>query len=115
MPRGGFWQEILNSDAPLYGGSGQGNIGGVQTTPVGWHGHYQSVNVVLPPLGMVALKWDGAASVSDLGEIHPGQPSSSRSHRGSLRGDGEGGGPCDRGVSSAEPQPLMTRASSPGV
>jgi 1,4-alpha-glucan branching enzyme len=59
VPRAGFWQEILNSDATLYGGSGQGNIGGVHTTPVGWHGHYQSVNVVLPPLGMIALKWTG--------------------------------------------------------
>ncbi len=59
VPRGGYWAEILNSDAPLYGGSGQGNIGGVQTTPVGWHGHYQSVNLVLPPLGMIALKWTG--------------------------------------------------------
>jgi 1,4-alpha-glucan branching enzyme len=59
VPRGGFWEEILNSDAPLYGGSGQGNIGGVHTTPVGWHGHYQSVNLVLPPLGMIALKWTG--------------------------------------------------------
>ena len=59
VPRSGFWREILNSDATLYGGSGQGNIGGVQTTPVGWHGHYQSVNLVLPPLGIVAFKWTG--------------------------------------------------------
>ena len=34
VPRGGYWEEILNSDAPLYGGSGQGNIGGVRTAPV---------------------------------------------------------------------------------
>ncbi len=59
VPRAGFWAEVLNSDAALYGGSGQGNIGGVQTAPVGWHGHLQSVNLVLPPLGMVALKWAG--------------------------------------------------------
>ena len=59
VPRAGYWKEILNSDATLYGGSGQGNIGGVHTTPVGWHGHVQSVNLVIPPLGMVALKWTG--------------------------------------------------------
>ena len=59
VPRAGYWKEILNSDATLYGGSGQGNIGGVHTTPVGWHGHLQSVNLVIPPLGMVALKWVG--------------------------------------------------------
>ncbi|MHB1555880.1 MAG: 1,4-alpha-glucan branching protein GlgB [Isosphaeraceae bacterium] len=63
VPRGGFWREILNSDAPLYGGSGQGNIGGAETAPVGWHGQLQSVNLVLPPLGMVALKWAGARRV----------------------------------------------------
>src|SRR5271165_2723668 len=28
VPRGGRWDELLNSDAPLYGGSGQGNLGG---------------------------------------------------------------------------------------
>jgi 1,4-alpha-glucan branching enzyme len=52
----GYWQEILNSDAPLYGGSGQGNLGGVATSPVSWHGHPQSINVTLPPLGIVVFK-----------------------------------------------------------
>src|SRR4029079_1882364 len=28
VPRGGRWRECLNSDAPLYGGSGIGNFGG---------------------------------------------------------------------------------------
>ena len=37
-PGGGDWQEILNSDAPLYGGSGQGNLGGVEAAPISWHG-----------------------------------------------------------------------------
>jgi 1,4-alpha-glucan branching enzyme len=55
VPRNGTWQEILNSDAPLYGGSGQGNIGGVQSTPVQWHGQTQSVNLTLPPLATIAL------------------------------------------------------------
>jgi 1,4-alpha-glucan branching enzyme len=57
VPRAGDWAEVLNSDATLYGGSGQGNIGGVHTTPAGWHGHLQSVNLVLPPLALIALKW----------------------------------------------------------
>ena len=38
VPQGGFWQEVLNSDAPLYGGSGQGNFGGVEAVPVPCHG-----------------------------------------------------------------------------
>ena len=29
VPRGGYWEELLNSDAAVYGGSGQGNCGGV--------------------------------------------------------------------------------------
>ena len=57
VPRGGYWKEILNSDAPLYGGSGQGNIGGVTAEPVPWHGQPQSLNLTLPPLAMLAMRW----------------------------------------------------------
>jgi len=56
VPASGFWEEILNSDAPLYGGSGQGNLGGVEATPVAAFGHYQSIVVTLPPLAMVAFR-----------------------------------------------------------
>ncbi len=62
-PVGGHWLEILNSDAPIYGGSGQGNLGGVDAAPVGRHGHLHSLNLTLPPLGAVFLKPDpGEAS-----------------------------------------------------
>ena len=54
--RRGEWRELLNSDAPLYGGSGQGNAGAVHTSPVPMHGHPVSVNLTLPPLAMIALK-----------------------------------------------------------
>jgi 1,4-alpha-glucan branching enzyme len=56
VPRAGFWRELLNSDATLYGGSGMGNGGGVQSTPVASHGHYHSLNLTLPPLGVLLLK-----------------------------------------------------------
>jgi 1,4-alpha-glucan branching enzyme len=56
VPYPGYWREILNSDAPLYGGSGQGNLGGVETAPVSWHGHYQSLTVALPPLAIVLFR-----------------------------------------------------------
>ncbi|HSO71269.1 MAG TPA: alpha amylase C-terminal domain-containing protein, partial [Thermodesulfobacteriota bacterium] len=56
VPVSGFWREILNSDAPDYGGSGQGNFGGVQAFPIPAHGHYSSLNLTLPPLGIVFLK-----------------------------------------------------------
>jgi 1,4-alpha-glucan branching enzyme len=55
-PRAGFWKELLNSDSPLYGGSGQGNLGGLYTEPVGTHGRPCSLNLTLPPLGIVFLK-----------------------------------------------------------
>jgi len=56
VPVSGFWREILNSDAPDYGGSGQGNFGGLQAFPIPAHGHYSSLNLTLPPLGIVFLK-----------------------------------------------------------
>ncbi len=56
VPHGGAWTEIANSDAPLYGGSGQGNLGGIQAEPVRSHGRPFSLNAVLPPLGAVFLR-----------------------------------------------------------
>jgi 1,4-alpha-glucan branching enzyme len=46
------WNEILNSDAPLYGGSGQSNMGGLSAAPV----HGRPYSLTLPPLGVVVLK-----------------------------------------------------------
>ncbi|MDP3030763.1 MAG: 1,4-alpha-glucan branching protein GlgB, partial [Rhodocyclaceae bacterium] len=56
VPHGGYWQEILNSDASLYGGSGSGNLGGVEASPVAAQGHYHSLSLTLPPLSVVYLK-----------------------------------------------------------
>jgi 1,4-alpha-glucan branching enzyme len=55
-PRGGFWREILNSDARDYGGSGQGNLGGVEAVPIGLHGRPYSLTLTLPPLAAVFFK-----------------------------------------------------------
>jgi len=59
VPRGGFWRECLNSDAPSYGGSGQGNFGGVEASPLSAHGREHSLSLRLPPLGVVMLKAPG--------------------------------------------------------
>jgi 1,4-alpha-glucan branching enzyme len=56
VPWGGFWQEALNSDASLYGGSGQGNLGGVAASPIPMHGRPYSLNITIPPLGTVAFE-----------------------------------------------------------
>jgi 1,4-alpha-glucan branching enzyme len=55
-PSGGFWKELLNSDAVPYGGSGQGNMGGVEAAPVSVHGRPFSLTLTLPPLGALFLK-----------------------------------------------------------
>ncbi|HEY0159841.1 MAG TPA: 1,4-alpha-glucan branching protein GlgB [Thermoanaerobaculia bacterium] len=55
LPRRGHWREVLNSDAPLYGGSGQGNMGGVDAVPIPLHGRRWSAHVTLPPLGAIFL------------------------------------------------------------
>ncbi|HVT27486.1 MAG TPA: alpha amylase C-terminal domain-containing protein, partial [Lacipirellulaceae bacterium] len=55
-PRGGYWRELLNSDALEHGGSGHGNLGGVEASPVPCHGRMHSLTLTLPPLGSVFLK-----------------------------------------------------------
>ena len=59
VPRGGRWQEVLNTDAGEYWGSGTGNLGGVEANPVPAHGRNRSVTLTLPPLGAVFLKSAG--------------------------------------------------------
>jgi len=56
VPAAGFWEEILNSDAKEYGGSGMGNFGGVESNPVSCHGRFDSLTLTLPPLSTVFLK-----------------------------------------------------------
>lgn len=56
VPSRGYWKELLNSDAETYGGSGKGNMGGVDSVPVPSNGKYQSINITLPPLAVVFFK-----------------------------------------------------------
>jgi len=60
VPRGGYWQEVLNSDATLYGGSGWGNLGGVDAVPVPLHGRGHSLTLTLPALTALFFKSGGA-------------------------------------------------------
>jgi len=55
VPAAGRWRELLNTDAEIYGGSGQGNYGGVEAEPVAMHGRQHSLALVLPPLAAVFL------------------------------------------------------------
>jgi 1,4-alpha-glucan branching enzyme len=56
VPAGGFWRELLNSDAKEYGGSGMGNLGGVQAVKKEMHGRPYSLTLTLPPLAALFLK-----------------------------------------------------------
>ena len=59
LPVGGHWAEVLNSDAEVYGGSNQGNLGGVIAEEYQVHGQPFSAPLRLPPLGIIALKHQG--------------------------------------------------------
>ncbi len=56
VPERGTWKEILNSDSHYYGGSDKGNLGKLDTYPVSSHGKDHSINLTLPPLGILFLK-----------------------------------------------------------
>lgn len=56
VPKGGFWKELLNSDAEIYGGSGKGNAGGINADPVPAQGRDFSLSLTLPPLGILFFK-----------------------------------------------------------
>ena len=50
VPVAGYWKELLNSDAKDYGGSGQGNCGGVHAETIKWQHRPSSLLLTLPPL-----------------------------------------------------------------
>jgi 1,4-alpha-glucan branching enzyme len=59
LPRPGRWDEVLNTDAGDYGGSGVGNFGGVEASAESYHGQAASATVAVPPLGTVYLRYAG--------------------------------------------------------
>ena len=56
VPCGGFWKEVLNSDAKEYGGSGHGNLGGVEAISVPDSDKNFSLTITIPPLGILFFK-----------------------------------------------------------
>ena len=55
-PFGGLWREVLNSDATLYGGSGQGNAGGAMVLAESHHGRPYRLELVVPPLSVAIFQ-----------------------------------------------------------
>ena len=59
LPFAGRWDEILNSDAADFGGSGVGNLGGVTAESQPWGDQPASAELTLPPLAALWLKFAG--------------------------------------------------------
>jgi len=59
VPVAGRWTEMLNSDGAWYGGSGQGNLGGLSAEEVPMHGRPYSIELNLPPLACLFLRSGG--------------------------------------------------------
>ncbi len=56
VPEKVWFEEVFNSDSTFYGGSDMGNGPGVMALPQESHGRPASIEIVLPPLAMVAFK-----------------------------------------------------------
>ena len=82
LPRSGRWREAVNTDATYYGGSGVGNMGGVEAEAVGWHGQPFSAEVTLPPLGAL---WLVPEDDDDADERRRNQARCTRSTKGVWR------------------------------
>ena len=54
LPEGGYWEEILNTDAEAYEGSGAGNYGGVHAEQISHHGRPYSAAITV---GSRATVW----------------------------------------------------------
>jgi len=57
VPERGCYKEILNSDSIHYGGSNMGNSGEIQSDDIPWMNRPYSINVILPPLAGIILKF----------------------------------------------------------
>jgi len=57
VPRAGTYEEVLNTDATIYGGGGVGNPRFVKAEKQEWQGREFSIPVVVPPLGAVYFRY----------------------------------------------------------
>ena len=69
VPAPGHWHEILNSDAERYGGSGQGNLGGVDSAPVAADGRFHSLSITVPPLAVVMFTLEVARDSTNKNKL----------------------------------------------
>jgi len=108
----GFYEERLNSDASVYGGSNLGNLGGVHADPISWHGRPWSLRLVLPPLGVLMLKRQVPPSLDEAPKPNPEPllPSLSAASPGKDPGPGEKRAPQANGTPGANSTPAASAA-----
>jgi 1,4-alpha-glucan branching enzyme len=70
VPERGYYRELFNSDARDFGGSNMGNLGGKWTDDWSFHSRPYSLDLTLPPLGVLALKLDRDYTAA----VESGQP-----------------------------------------
>ncbi|WP_249523667.1 1,4-alpha-glucan branching protein GlgB, partial [Modestobacter marinus] len=97
LPRGGRWREVINTDFEGYGGSGVGNLGGIEAVADSWHGQPWSATLTAPPLATVWFVHEGPepelpdeGAPADQAEIAAAEAS------GAAEGPGSGLEPTER-------------------
>ena len=60
VPDAGYYREVFNSDAEMFGGGNLGNAGGVMSEPIGYNNHYHSLSITLPPLAVAIFASPGS-------------------------------------------------------
>jgi 1,4-alpha-glucan branching enzyme len=74
LPFAGEWDEIVNTDAAVFGGSGVGNLGRIHAEERPWGGRAASAAVTLPPLGAVFFRPAGQGAESAAAPEEPAAP-----------------------------------------
>ncbi|WP_138733178.1 1,4-alpha-glucan branching protein GlgB [Modestobacter excelsi] len=98
LPRGGRWRELINTDFEGYGGSGVGNLGGVDAVAESWHGQPYSAALTAPPLATVWFVHEGPEpEAPDDGVPADAQHSAAVEASGQAEGPGSGLQPAQEG------------------
>ncbi|WP_210506219.1 1,4-alpha-glucan branching protein GlgB [Naasia sp. SYSU D00057] len=105
LPHGGVWEELLNSDAGEFGGSGVGNYGSVTAEDVPHQGQPASVELTIPPLGALFLRPRARAEAAAVGA-----PAEAAAPAGSTPDEGSLPSPAEAEAAPA-PNPGATRAA----
>ena len=116
-PQGGRWQEIFNSDASIYGGTDVGNQGFVDAHDEGTHGRPYSLELTLPPLGLLVFKHVDTPAAKALPEAKAAAPAAKKPEAAPVAAKpAKAEAPAPKAAvakTSAAPKAFETRAAEP--